>query len=461
MKKEKIKILYVNHIGNVMAGAEHSLSVLLKNLNKEVFHPILLLPDYGPVYEHFVSLGIETYVVPINYLWLPTERQYYRLLKDLKTRLIWFHEIINKQGIDIIHTNDEEAFDSPIVSKIHGIPHIWHIRHLFVNNAQPVLNYFPFHEYGTGKFVNELSDRIVAVSDDVRNYLIPHIEREKLLVVYDAVESEKYVSTNVRHDIRKELGLSSDTFLVCAAGRVCKEKGFDVYIDAAAHVLKHRQNVKFLIVGKETEKDSVNMLKERIKELQIEDSVYFLGYRQDFPEILQQIDVFTLTSVAGEGLGLVVVEASASKKPVVVSQYCGSGEAVSDGVTGYIVPLNRADLIAEKIINLLDKPQLRLEMGEKGRRFVKEKFSVAAHVKKIETIYYELLKTNHNRSKINILPKLLINMLGEIGDIGIRLIAHEDRIKSLENFQDRFKNNFLYKVAKKIQRMYRYEQDKQ
>ena len=50
MKKEKIKILYVNHIGDVMGGAEHSLAILLKNLNKEVFYPILLLPDYGPVY---------------------------------------------------------------------------------------------------------------------------------------------------------------------------------------------------------------------------------------------------------------------------------------------------------------------------------------------------------------------------------------------------------------------------
>ena len=459
MEKKKIKILYVNHIGNVMGGAEHSLAILLKNLNKEVFSPLLLLPDYGPVYDYFISIGIETYVVPINYLWLPSDRQYYRLLKDFKTRLNWFNEIITKEDIDIIHTNDEEAFDGAIAAKIHSIPHIWHIRHRFINNAQPVFNYFPLHEFGMGNFINEFSDRVVAVSEDVKKDLNPYIEPKKLSIVYGAIETDKYEIPQIKNDIRKELGFSADTFLVCSAGRICKGKGFDVYIDAAAHVLKHCRNVKFLIVGEEVQKDLVSKLKKQINELQIEGSIYFLGYRQDFPEILQQIDIFTLTSV-NEGLSRVIVEASRARKPVIATRCGGSGEAVLDGESGYLVSLNRADLVAEKIIDLLNKPQLRLEMGEKGRRIVKEKFSAEIHIKNIEAVYYELLRTHQNGGKVNILPRIFINLLGEIGDIGMRLIDYEDRIKRLESFQDGFKNNFLYKGTKKIYSIFKNGQHK-
>ena len=448
MKKEKIKILYVNHIGDVMGGAEHSLAILLKNLNKEVFYPILLLPDYGPVYEHFVSIGIETYVVPINYLWLPEKKQYYRLLQDIKARLDWFNEIISKEDIDIIHTNDEEIFDGAIASRIHGIPHSWHIRHRFSDNAQPVFNYFSLHGFGMGSFINEFSDRVISISAGVKKSLDSYIKPEKLITVYNAVEADRYKL--LKNDIRKELGLPADTFLVCSAGRVCKEKGFDVYIEAAAHILKNRKDVKFLIVGKETEKGLINKLKEQARKLQLEDYIYFLGYQQDFPNILQQVDVFILASVAGEGLGRVVIESSAAQKPVVVSQFCGSDEVVSDSETGYIVPLKRPDLVAEKIIHLLDNPQLRSEMGSKGRKMVKEKFSVAAHVGKMEAIYHELIQTKQNDKKMNIPLNLIVNMLGELGNLGTRLIEHEDRIKSLENFQDRFKNNVLYKGIRRI-----------
>lgn len=456
MEKRKIKILYVNHVGNVMGGAEHSLSVTLKNLNKKIFSPILLLPDYGPVYDHFVSIGIETYVMPVNYMWLPSSRQYYRLLRDVKTRMNWFNEIIYRENIDIIHTNDEEAFDGAIAAKIHGIPHVWSIRHQFINNAQPIFDYFPVHEFGMGKFINKFSDKVLVVSEAVRSSLEHYIEPEKLFVQCNAFEMEKYENIAIKNDIRKELKIPPETLLICSIGRICKEKGFDVYLDAAAHVLKHRKDVKFLIIGQEIGRDIVRKLKEQIRELQIDDFIYLLGFRNDISEILQQIDIFTLAS-STEGLPRVVAEAMASKKPVVVTGFHSANEIVSDGETGYIVPINRADMIAEKLLTLLDAPQLRLKMGEMGKKIIREKFSVGHHINKIETLYYELAEAGRNSQEVNITAKLFVNILGEIGDIGLKLTDYEDRIQRLESLQDKIKNNFLYKGIKKLYKMLKHE----
>lgn len=92
-----------------------------------------------------------------------------------------------------------------------------------------------------------------------------------------------------------------------------------------------------------------------------------------------------------EGLGIVLLEASASGIPVVGTWHGGIPEAIIDGVTGFLVPERNASALAEKLLTLLSEDSLREKMGYAGRKMVEERFDIKNQSKILEDIYRRLL----------------------------------------------------------------------
>ena len=97
--------------------------------------------------------------------------------------------------------------------------------------------------------------------------------------------------------------------------------------------------------------------------------VEFIGTTDDVPRILGEADILVRPSLS-EGMPLTVLEAMACGLPVVASTVGGNGEAVQDGVTGYLVPPADTRALADRISELLDDPALCRRMGEAGRAIV-------------------------------------------------------------------------------------------
>lgn len=205
-------------------------------------------------------------------------------------------------------------------------------------------------------------------------------------VIPSAVNPERFGNDIEYQDIIKRHGLEGKK-VVLFVGRLVYHKGLDYMIDSAKLMSK---NVCYLIVGSG---DYLDKLRRRVKDSGLEDRVIFTETVEfdDIPKYFAACDVFVLPSISRlEAFGLVVLEAMASSRPVIVSHIPGVMELITHGDEGlHAEPMNAEDL-AEKINLLLSDPALRKKMGEKGRKKVENEFTWDKVVRQIEEVYEEV-----------------------------------------------------------------------
>jgi glycosyltransferase involved in cell wall biosynthesis len=150
---------------------------------------------------------------------------------------------------------------------------------------------------------------------------------------------------------------------------------------------------KYLIVGAPFpgNEEHLARLKDLIRELQLEKDVLLTGELKDVRGAYAAMNVFTLTSAQPEPFGGVVLEAMASERPVIATNIGGSPDQVVEGVTGFLVPPNDPEALADKIQLLLADSELLKKMGKAGRERVMTEFPVERMVRETEAVYAELL----------------------------------------------------------------------
>jgi glycosyltransferase involved in cell wall biosynthesis len=177
--------------------------------------------------------------------------------------------------------------------------------------------------------------------------------------------------------------------VVVLVGRISPWKGQDVFIRAAALVLKQFPACRFQIVGSALfgEDALEGELKQLAASLGIGEQIEFLGFRKDVPEIISAGTLVVHASTVPEPFGQVIVQAMAAGKPVVATRGGGVLEIVDDGVSGLLVPMKDADAMANAICEILSDPVRARKMGEAGRERFLERFTIEKTVEAVEGIY--------------------------------------------------------------------------
>lgn len=143
-----------------------------------------------------------------------------------------------------------------------------------------------------------------------------NIVENNVIIIKNGINLEDYkFNSNIRSEIRKELNIPDDAFVVGHVGRFSREKNHKFLINVFVKLKKIISNSKLVLAG---DGDTINEIKSMVKEKKIEDSVIFLGNISNVNEVMQSMDVFVLPSLY-EGLPVVGVEAQASGLPLIVS----------------------------------------------------------------------------------------------------------------------------------------------
>jgi glycosyltransferase involved in cell wall biosynthesis len=141
--------------------------------------------------------------------------------------------------------------------------------------------------------------------------------------------------------IRREYGVSDQTFLVALVGRIHYWKGQEQLLRAASILKEHGlADFRILMVGDVFPgyEHLLDRLKNEVAALSLESHVVFCGFRDDVPDVLRDADVVVIPSTLPDPFPTVALEAMIAAKPVIASATGGLVEMIEDGVTGYLVP---------------------------------------------------------------------------------------------------------------------------
>jgi glycosyltransferase involved in cell wall biosynthesis len=392
------RILYVEDIGKI-GGAEKILYILLSNLNKERYHPVVVFGSEGPLVKAIKDLGIECHTIKMKEM-----RKIEITLKKITiynpvpillnicqfvVLIVKLVSFFKKNGkFDLVHTNTiQSQLCASIATKLLGMKLLWH-----EHNIQPP----GFRRRIITFLANILPDKIIAVSNAVRKSYLPYIRHpEKIITVHNGISIEvlheaKESSTN----IRKEFGIPEKMAIVGMMSVLRPWKGHEYFLKAATFVKKEYPNVNFLIVGEEPlvkDKGYKKYLIDLSNQMGISDSVIFTGFRQDVVGILSQIDILVSASVLPDPFPTIILESMALGVPIVATNVGGVVEMIEDEITGYLVPPGDAVEMGGKILRLLNEPEKKREMGLKGKERAKHFFTVKKFINGIENVYESLL----------------------------------------------------------------------
>lgn len=382
---KQVNILYISTTDNVHSfGAEQRLLDILQRLDKNRFRPVILLPRKGVFYQELEEIGLRAEVHdfrfritqsnPIKFIKLM--RYLWRLLKDKK--------------IDLAHFNMHyyiANFWLPMA--LLRIPVIVHYRsYSWIDIAE--------------KFLMARCHKLICVSHAVkqaflqkrRSDIFIRFNEENVKVIYDGVDSQRASQSN-NHILRKEFDIRDNEKIIALIGALDPIKGQDMAIEAFRLLLKLRSDVRLLIIGdvyfvKPLKLDYINRLKRLIEQHCLQDKVILTGYRDDVPEIIQDIDILIQPSSA-EGLGTSMIESMSLGKPVIGTNVGGIPEVIGDNEAGILVQKRTPQAFADAICHLLNNPDEMQQKGLAGRERVLKYFDVHKNIKQIEDVYDEVL----------------------------------------------------------------------
>jgi glycosyltransferase involved in cell wall biosynthesis len=228
-------------------------------------------------------------------------------------------------------------------------------------------------------------DGVVCVSEaQAQKVRRAGVSAERIVVIHNAVDPSRFAPP--KSEYRQQL-LSlfpaPPAKIVGAAGRLSPEKGFHVLVDAASDVARRDPSVGFVLFGEGPQRD---VLARQIETKGLQRQFILAGFHADLDQYFPQLDLFVLPSFT-EGLPNVVLEAFASRVPVVATRAGGTPEVVTDRETGYLVTPGDCHGLADRMSELLHDDSARLAMGQRGRRDVEERFSFVAQAQAYQHLF--------------------------------------------------------------------------
>lgn len=178
------------------------------------------------------------------------------------------------------------------------------------------------------------------------------------------VDTSRLNSVNIRCNIREELGLSEDVFLVLSVGELLPRKNQQVIIQALGKL--QDSDIHYILCGKGAQLHELEVL---AKKQGVENRVHFWGYRRDVLDIYGQVDLFAFPS-RREGLGLAGLEAMYCGLPLVSSNTSGPRDYMVNGKTGFMYDPDDAEGFANGIRKMKENPLFRKKCGEYNRTAV-------------------------------------------------------------------------------------------
>jgi mannosyltransferase len=239
---------------------------------------------------------------------------------------------------------------------------------------------------GWTRFLIRRMDAVIATSNKTAAYLkVPNT------VVMHGIDTERFRPPDNKAGAAQALGLDPARFYAGCFGRVRRQKGTDLFVEAMIALLPHHPQWSAIVAGRATSGHLPfeEELKARVAQAGLADRILFVGEHRDIERWYRALSLYVAPQ-RWEGFGLTPLEAMASGVPVVAADVGAFSELVVEGRTGAIVPPDDLAAMQEAIRPYLADPAYAAARGEAGRAHVEANFRLAGEAEKLVAIYRRL-----------------------------------------------------------------------
>ena len=350
-------------------GGELSLLAMLEALGQTEFEFVAAAPPSGMLPERLEQCGVQ--VLPLTLRDTQGQKQ---PIDQINSHLL---ELVARVSPDLVHSNSLSM--GRMIGRIASqfpVPCTSHLRDIIRLSKTAVSD------------LNRNAG-LIAVSNATKQF---HVRQgmlsDKLHVIYNGVNTELFRPTRTTGILRQELGLSGSAVLCANIGQICLRKGQTLLAQAAVCLAEEFPEANYLFIGQRHSQKAESVAHENaigliFREAGIEERLFSLGFRQDIPVILNEVDLVVHTAHQ-EPLGRVLLEAASCGQAIVATEVGGTAEILADQVSAVLVRPDDLEALTAAIRRMLTDREFRIRLGRQARMLAIEKFSLptaTAHVR--------------------------------------------------------------------------------
>ncbi|HEY7423738.1 MAG TPA: glycosyltransferase family 4 protein [Gemmataceae bacterium] len=216
--------------------------------------------------------------------------------------------------------------------------------------------------------------------------------RTRIVPVHNAVDTQRFMP-GPKEEAKRRVGAPLGRPLALMLANLAPHKGQETAIRAVAHLKQRGVDVTCWLAGVERggEEAYTHRLQALIAEAGVGDRVVLLGQRSDTPDLQRAADFLLLPSTH-EGLPLAILEAQATRVPVIAAPTAGVPEVIRDGETGFLLPAEDAEGYARRMEQLLAEPELARRVADAAFQRTTREYNWQTFCRRITALYDELLE---------------------------------------------------------------------
>lgn len=329
-----MRILYIVNLGSFMNFFKYLIPKMISEGNQI---DVICNNSVSKIDDLFIKSGCNVYDVEFNRQ--PLKSENFKAIKIIR-------EIIKKGNYDIVHCHSGiQGVIGRIAAKKfkkNGLKIVYTPHGLNFNKGGSIYNWITY--YPIERYFSRCTDLIVTMNKEEYS-ICKSFKKPKTIFCHGVgIDLDRFENNQFREDILKdELGIKRGDIALFSIGELTARKNHIEVIEALKII--NNPNIKYYIAGKGILYDK---LSNKIKEYNLENNVFLLGFRKDTQNLLKCMDVFVFPSLL-EGLPVSVMEAMASGLPCIVSNISGNVDLIEDRLGGYVYKTKNVKSLVEKI----------------------------------------------------------------------------------------------------------------
>ncbi|MBM3810190.1 MAG: glycosyltransferase family 4 protein [Acidimicrobiia bacterium] len=383
----RLRILYLDYTNNIgLGGGQQSLALLLRNLDRSRFDPLVACPREERLRQIITDPTIPILSLDLGEKFRSLSRHEAGLwslssaVADSWEAAERLSRLLDRYPVDIIHANNLKMLWLALkAGHRRGIPVLWHVREI---HPATILHNVLYRLASYG------ASRVIAVSQAVADQFPG---RSNVIVLYNAVElPDLEHSLQLGNQFRIQHGIPAEATVIGYAGRLDRDKGLDSLLAAFQQAALAREGVQLLIAGDGPDRER---LKGIITGAWLDQAVHLIPHQADMAPVWSAMDLCVQPSSGPDAFPRSVIEAMSYGKPVLGSTVGGIREAIEVGVTGHCFAPGGVNSLAGLLAALARNKETRLSMGDRGRARCEALFSARRQAGLLKDIYEEFRNT--------------------------------------------------------------------